>query len=69
MGAAVAQWIRLRLPSCRLGLNPKHTTYAFINLNLNLNCDVLKRQNKQKKRPRLTHFKKLPPNQFVINVF
>ena len=41
MGAAVAQWIRLRLPSCRLGLNPKHTTYAFINLNLNLNCDVL----------------------------
>ena len=24
--------------------NPKHTTYAFINLNLNLSCDMLKRR-------------------------
>ena len=25
------------------GSNPKHTIYAFINLNLNLSCDLLKR--------------------------
>ena len=24
-----------------LGSNPKHTIYAFINSNLNLNCDML----------------------------
>ena len=29
-GAAIAQWIRLRLPSCRPGSSPKHTIYAFI---------------------------------------
>ena len=37
-GAAVAQWIRLRLPSCRPGSNPKHTIYTFIKLYLN--CDM-----------------------------
>ena len=31
-GAAIAQWIRLHLPSCRPGSSPKHTIYAFINL-------------------------------------
>ena len=41
-GADKAQWIRLRLPSCPQGLNPKHTIYAFINLNLN--CEMLKRR-------------------------
>ena len=42
-GAAVAQWVRLRLQSCRPpGSNPKHTIYAFINLNLNY--DMLKRR-------------------------
>ena len=29
-GAAIAQWIRLRLPSSPLGLSPKHTINAFI---------------------------------------
>ena len=28
--AAIAQWIRLHLPSYCLGSNPKHTIYAFI---------------------------------------
>ena len=28
-GAAIAQWIRLRQPSCGSGSNPKHTTYAL----------------------------------------
>ena len=37
---AVAQWIHLRLPSAAPGSNPKHTIYAFINLN----CDTLKRR-------------------------
>ena len=26
------------------GSNPKHTIYAFFNLNLNLSCDMLKRR-------------------------
>ena len=39
-GAAVAQWIRLCLPFCRPGSNPKHTIYACINLN----CDTMKRR-------------------------
>ena len=43
-GAAVAQWIRLRIPFCRPGSNSKYTIYAFMNLNLNLNCGVLKRR-------------------------
>ena len=33
-GATIAQWICLRLPSCRLGSSRKHTNYAFINLYL-----------------------------------
>ena len=37
-GAAIAQWICLRIPSCRLGSNPKHTIYTFIKLFLN--CDM-----------------------------
>ena len=32
MGATIAQWIRLHLPSCRPGSSPKHTIYAFFNL-------------------------------------
>ena len=27
--AAIALWFRLRLSSCGLGSNPKHTIYAF----------------------------------------
>ena len=38
--AAVAKWIRLRLPSCRPGSNPKHTIYALFNMN----GDMLKRR-------------------------
>ena len=30
--AAIALWFRLRLSSCGLGSNPKHTIYAFFNL-------------------------------------
>ena len=41
-GAAVAQWIRLRLHSAALGSNHKRTIYAFITLNLN--CEILKRR-------------------------
>ena len=37
-GAAVAQWIRLRLPSWRPGLESQ----ALINLNLN--CDMLEKR-------------------------
>ena len=37
-----------------LGLFPKRTIYAFFNLNLN--CEMIKRRNKQKKRPGLAHF-------------
>ena len=29
LGAAIVQWIRLRLPSCSPVLNPKHTINAF----------------------------------------
>ena len=28
-GPAIAQWIRQRLPSCRIGSNPRHTIIAF----------------------------------------
>ena len=52
LGAAVAQWICMRLPSCHPGSNPKHTIYPFINLNLSLNCDMLKRQKINRKRDR-----------------
>ena len=30
-GAAIAQWIRLNLPSAAPGSSPKHTIYAFFN--------------------------------------
>ena len=36
------------------GSSPRHTIYAIINLNLN--CVMLKRWTKQKKRPWLVHF-------------
>ena len=35
MGAAIAQWIHLRLPSCRPGFKSQDTINAFINLYLN----------------------------------
>ena len=34
MGAAIAQWIRLRLPPCRPGSTPKNTPiHVFLNKN------------------------------------
>ena len=47
-GAAVAQWIRLRLPPATLGSNSKHTIYTFINLN----CGILKKTKINRKRDR-----------------
>ena len=29
-GAAIAHWIRLRLPSCRPGSSPEHTKLAWL---------------------------------------
>ena len=49
MGAAIAQWIRLRLPFAALGLSPKHAIYAFsfIVFVLYLSCE--KNENKTKR--------------------
>ena len=55
-GTAIAQWIRLRLPSC--GSNPKHTIYALKQSSFVLyicNC-VEKRTKINKKRLGLAHF-------------
>ena len=35
VGAAIAQWICLRFNPITMGLSPKNTIYAFINLYLN----------------------------------
>ena len=43
--AAIAQWIRLRLPAAP-GLSPKHTINAFIQIYLFVSCR--KDENKQK---------------------
>ena len=49
--AAIAQWIRLRLPSCGPGFESQaqHLHFAFFNLNLNRNVE------RTKKRPGLAH--------------
>ena len=55
-GATIAQWIRLRLPSCT-----PSTLFSSIVFVLYLSCE--KNENKQKKRPGLAHFlKKLDHN-------
>ena len=41
-GAAIVPWIRPSLHRAATGSTPKHTIYAFINLNLN--CYRLKRR-------------------------
>ena len=41
-GAAIAQWIGLRLPSCHLGSSSKHTIYAIsviVKFVLYLSCE------------------------------
>ena len=58
-GATMAQWICLRLPSCRPGSNPMKTMYAFIKLNLN--CDGLKNTKVNRKRGRDWPILKDPP--------
>ena len=61
-GAAVAQWIRSRLPSCRPGFESQAHHLCFFNLNLNLNCNVLKRRKETEKGAGIGLFlkKKLP---------
>ena len=53
--AAIAQWIRLRLPSCPPGSSPKHSIYTFsifkvqiVYLSLELEC----KKNENNKRGR-----------------
>ena len=43
-GAAIARGFVWAFHPAAPGLNPKHTIYPFINLNLNLSCDMLKRR-------------------------
>ena len=43
-GATVAQWIYCDFHLAALGSNLKHNIYTFINLSLNANCNVFKRQ-------------------------
>ena len=68
-GAAIAQWIRLRLPSChpRFKSQAHHLRFfQFILFKLyicHLNWNV-KRTKINKKRPGLAHFKK---NIFLLN--
>ena len=54
-GTAIAQWIRLHLPSASPGSSPKHTNYAFINLHLN---SVMWKRRKNKKEAGNGPFKK-----------
>ena len=51
MSAAIAQWIRPCLPSCRPGFE---SIYAFINFK---NCVMRKKTKINKKRPGLAQFK------------
>ena len=44
-GAAIAQWIHVRLPSCRPGFESQAHLLHFINIYLN--CVMRKRQKKQ----------------------
>ena len=60
-GAAIAQWIRLRLPSCRPGFESQAHHLRFFQFKLfklyicHLNWNV-KRTKINKKRPGLAHF-------------
>ena len=54
-GAAIAQWIRLRLPSCRPGFESIYIV-QIVYLSFELECE--KNKNKQK-RPGLAHLKKM----------
>ena len=60
MGAAIAQWICLRLPSCRPVFESQahHLSFYHLLSNLCYICHV-KRTKINKKRPGLAHLKKL----------
>ena len=47
-GAAIAQWIRLRLPSCRPGFESQAHHLCFFNLYLSFELECEKNENKQK---------------------
>ena len=49
-GAAIAQWIRLNLPSAAPGSSPKHTIYAFTIYSIGA-IFVMKRTKISKMRP------------------
>ena len=47
-GAAIAQWIRLRLPSCRPGFESQAHHLCFFNLYLSFELECEKNENQQK---------------------
>ena len=59
-GGAIAQWIRLRLPSCCSGFN---TIYTFLSIYIDLRH--VEKTKINKKRPWLAHLKK--PIQYFLN--
>ena len=48
-GAAIAQWIRLRLPSCHPVRVPSTPSMLFFNLYLSFELECEKNENKQKR--------------------
>ena len=61
MGAAIAQWIRLRQTLCGHGFDSEGQFLSFFNSHFN--CD--ERRTKKQKRPGLSHLK----NPFKIHIF
>ena len=57
-GAAVAQWIRSRLPSCRPGFESQAHHLRFFQIWKIWIVACWKDENKRKRRPGLAHFKK-----------
>ena len=58
MGAAIAQWIRLRLPSCHPGFESQARYLRFFIYIICAIFVIWKNKNKNKKRPGLAHLKK-----------
>ena len=65
-GAAIAQWIRLRLPSCHPGFESQAHHLHFFHLYYLCYICHLKRMKINKKRPGLAHFYK---GSVVVNKF
>ena len=57
-GAAIAQWIRLHLPSCRPGFESQAHHLCFFNLYLSFELECEKNENKQKEAGIGPFFKK-----------